>query len=91
MNRAMRWYTVVTLLYDLCSGLAIFDFKWEEGWEQITLSSFKLMTLMKIAFTGGQIFTRRSFHRRGVRIGRPNFDVVIATPKNVEFWRIGFC
>ena len=24
MNRARRWYTVVTLLYDLCSGFAIF-------------------------------------------------------------------
>ena len=43
MNRAMRWYTVVTLLYDLCYfiylfalviGLAIFDYNWD-GWEQI--------------------------------------------------------
>ena len=37
MNRARRWYTVVTLLYDLCCSLAIFDFRWE-GWEQITFS-----------------------------------------------------
>ena len=27
MSRARRWYTVVRLLYDLCSGLAIFSFK----------------------------------------------------------------
>ena len=26
LNRARRWFTVITLLYDLCSGLAIFDF-----------------------------------------------------------------
>ena len=37
MNRARRWYTVVTLLYDLYIGLAIFCFKWEGG-EQITFS-----------------------------------------------------
>ena len=48
------------------------------------------MTLMKIAFTGGHIFTRRSFHRRGVRIGRPNFDVVIATPKTSNFDELAF-
>ena len=29
MNRARSWYTVDTLLYDLCIGLAIFDFTWE--------------------------------------------------------------
>ena len=39
------------LLYDLYSGLAIFDFKWE-GWEQITFSLAKLMTIMHMAFTG---------------------------------------
>ena len=26
MNRARRWYTIVTLLYDLCSDLTIFYF-----------------------------------------------------------------
>ena len=29
IHSARRWYTVAMLLYDLCSGLAIFDFKWE--------------------------------------------------------------
>ena len=30
MNRARRGYSVDVLLYDLCSGFAIFDFKLEE-------------------------------------------------------------
>ena len=50
MNRARRWYTVITLLYDLCSGLNIFGFKREE-WEQITFSLAKLMNILHIAFT----------------------------------------
>ena len=29
MNTARRWNIVVTLLYDLCSGITIYDFKWE--------------------------------------------------------------
>ena len=29
IHRARRSYTVLTLLNDLCSGLTIFDFKWE--------------------------------------------------------------
>ena len=58
MNWARRWYTVVLLLYDLCSGLAIFDFKWEE-WEQIT--SAKLMTIIHIAFTGDYVWSTNGF------------------------------
>ena len=51
MSRARRWYTVVTLLYDLCSGLTILDFKWEER-KKITFSLAKLITIMHIAYTG---------------------------------------
>ena len=51
IKRASRWYTVVMLLYDLCWWPCHIDNKWE-GWEQITFSLAKLMTIMHIAFTG---------------------------------------
>ena len=50
MNRARRWYTAVTLLYDLCYWPCHFNYQWE-GCEQITFSLAKLMTIMQVAFT----------------------------------------
>ena len=47
MSRARRWYTVVTLLYDLCCGLAIFYFKWER-WELMTSDLYFIFTDLPI-------------------------------------------
>ena len=38
MNRARRWYTFVTLLYDLCSGLAVFGSFYTIFWPEVLIN-----------------------------------------------------
>ena len=67
MKRA-RWYTVVSFLYDLCSGLAIFDF-----WVRAFISSNYRATFSNSLFSVCVFVLPDSLHKSPLHVLRENY------------------